>query len=62
VASQWVFHGTNTGQYFDGSPPTGRTLTLPGASFTQVEGDKIRSETTYTDRQEVTEQLGLKAK
>jgi hypothetical protein len=41
VASQWVLHGTHTGPYFDGSPPTGRNLTLPGASFTQVEGDKI---------------------
>ena len=29
VASQWVLHGTHTGPYFDGSPPTGRTLTLP---------------------------------
>jgi steroid delta-isomerase-like uncharacterized protein len=59
VASQWVLRGTHTGPYFDGSPPTGRTLTLPGASFTQVEGDKIGSETIYTDRQAVTEQLGF---
>jgi steroid delta-isomerase-like uncharacterized protein len=62
VASQWILHGTQTGPYFDGSPPTGRTLTLPGASFTRVEGDKIRSETTYTDRQAVSEQLGFKPK
>jgi steroid delta-isomerase-like uncharacterized protein len=62
VASQWVLHGTHTGPYFDGSPPTGRTLTLPGASFTQVEGEKIRSERTYTDRQTVTEQLGFTPK
>jgi hypothetical protein len=40
----------------------GRTLTLPGASFVQVEGDKIRYERVYTDRQTVAEQLGLKAK
>jgi steroid delta-isomerase-like uncharacterized protein len=38
VASQWILRGTHTGPYFDGSPPTGRTLTLPGASFTQIEG------------------------
>jgi hypothetical protein len=44
VATQWVLHGTHTGPYFDGTPPTGRTLTLPGASFIQVEGDKIRYE------------------
>jgi steroid delta-isomerase-like uncharacterized protein len=62
VATQWVLHGTNTGPYFDGTPPTGRTVTLPGASFVQVEGDKIRYERVYTDRQTVAEQLGLKAK
>ncbi len=62
VATQWVLHGTNTGPYFDGTPPTGRTVTLPGASFTQVEGDKIRYERAYADRQTVAEQLGLKAK
>jgi steroid delta-isomerase-like uncharacterized protein len=62
VASQWVLHGTHTGPYFDGSPPTGRTLTLSGASFTRIEGDKIRSETAYTDRQAVTEQLGFTPK
>jgi hypothetical protein len=43
-------------------PPTGRTLTLPGASFTRVEGDKIRYERVYTDRQTVTEQLGFTPK
>ena len=62
VASQWVFHGTHTGPYFDGTPPTGRTLTLPGASFTQVENGKIRYERAYTDRQTVTEQLGFEPK
>jgi steroid delta-isomerase-like uncharacterized protein len=62
VATQWVLHGTNTGPYFDGTPPTGRTVTLPGASFVQVEGDKIRYERVYTDRQTVAEQLGPKAK
>jgi steroid delta-isomerase-like uncharacterized protein len=62
VATQWVLHGTNIGPYLDGSPPTGRTVAYSGASFTQVEGDKIRSEHTYLDRQTVAEQLGLKAK
>jgi len=62
VAIQWVFHGTHTGPYFDGTPPTGRTLTLPGASFIQVENGKIRYERVYTDRQTVTEQLGFKPK
>ena len=62
VASQWVAHATHSGPFWDGSPPTGRTLTLPGASFTQVEGDKIRSEQVYIDRQTVAEQLGLTPK
>ena len=63
VAAQWVFRGTNTGGTLpDGAPATGRTVTLPGASFTQVEGDKIRSEQIYFDRQVLFEQLGLKAK
>ena len=62
VASQWVIHATHTGPFWDGSPPTGRTLTLPEASFTQVEGDKIRSEQAYLNLQSVAEQLGLKPK
>ena len=45
-----------------GTPPTGRKVSYPGASFVQVEGDKIRSEQTYVDRQTVAELLGLKAK
>jgi steroid delta-isomerase-like uncharacterized protein len=62
VACQWVIHATHTGPFWDGSPPTGRSLTLPGASFTQVEGDKIRSDQTYLNLQSVSEQLGLKPK
>jgi predicted ester cyclase len=62
VAAQWVLTGTNTGTLPDGTPATGRTVTLPGATFTQVEGDKIRSEEIYFDRQNLLEQLGLKAK
>jgi steroid delta-isomerase-like uncharacterized protein len=61
VATQWLAHGTNTGPSADGSPPTGRPVTLPGASFTQVESDNIRSEQAYHDRQTMDEQLGLKA-
>jgi predicted ester cyclase len=45
-----------------GTPATGRTVTLPGASFTHVEGDKIHSEQIYFDRQNLYEQLGLKPK
>lgn len=62
VAIQWILHGSHTGPIMDGIPPTGRTVAYPGASFVQVEGDKIRSEKVYFDRQTVAELLGLKAK
>lgn len=62
IARQFMLHATHTGPFMDGSPPTGRTVTYPLASFTQVEGDKIRSEQTYTDRQAVAEQLGFTPK
>ena len=62
VASQWLARGANTGPLAEGSPATGRPVTVPGASFTQVEGDKIRSEQVYHDRQTMDEQLGLKPK
>jgi steroid delta-isomerase-like uncharacterized protein len=62
VAIQWILHGTHTGPLMDGTPPTGRKVSYPGASFVQVESDKIRSEQTYVDRQTVAELLGLKAK
>ena len=62
VAWQWLARATNTGPLADGSPPTGRSVTQPGASFTQVEGDKIRSDQVYHDRKTLDEQLGLKPK
>jgi steroid delta-isomerase-like uncharacterized protein len=62
VAVQLVLHGTHTGSFMDGTPPTGRTVAYPLASFAKIEGDKIRTEHIYLDRQTVTEQLGLKPK
>ena len=61
VAYQWLARGTNTGPGPDGTPPTGRSLRLPGATFVQVKGDKIRSEYAYYDRQTMAEQLGATA-
>jgi steroid delta-isomerase-like uncharacterized protein len=59
VAVQWRMQGTNTGP-FQGLPPTGRTISLPGADFIQVEGERIRSVRGYFDTKAVPEQLGLK--
>jgi steroid delta-isomerase-like uncharacterized protein len=47
VAIQWMLHGTHTGPLMDGTPPSGRKVSYSGASFVQVEGDKIRSEQVY---------------
>ena len=57
VAHHWLVRGTNTGQGADGSAPTGRTLTLKGASVIQVEGEKIVSDQCYFDRGAIAEQL-----
>jgi steroid delta-isomerase-like uncharacterized protein len=62
IAIQWILPGTHPGPLMDGTPPTGRKVSYPGASFVQVDGDKIRSEHVYIDRQTVAELLGLKAK
>ena len=62
VATQLMLRGTHTGPFMAGTPPTGRTVTYPVASFAQIEGDKIHSEHIYLDRQTVAEQLGLKPK
>jgi steroid delta-isomerase-like uncharacterized protein len=62
IATQLVLHATHTGTFMDGTPASGRTVAYAIASFAQIEGDKIRSEQVYFDRQTVAEQLGLKAK
>jgi steroid delta-isomerase-like uncharacterized protein len=58
VAAQWIMRGTNSGSMF-GLPPTGRSVTLPGADFIQVAGDRIRSVQGYFDSRAVPDQLGL---
>ena len=62
VASQLMLHGTHTGPFMDGTPPTNRKVAYPLASFAQIEGDKISSQHIYLDRQTVAEKLGLKPK
>jgi steroid delta-isomerase-like uncharacterized protein len=58
VAAQWLMKGTNTGP-FQGLPPSGRSVRLPGADFLTIAGDKIRSVQGYFDAGEVPRQLGL---
>jgi steroid delta-isomerase-like uncharacterized protein len=59
IALQWVAHGTNTGAFPDGTPATGRKVTLQGASFDQYEGTKIRRAQAYFDRLGLQKQLGF---
>jgi steroid delta-isomerase-like uncharacterized protein len=58
VVAQWLMRGTNTGS-FAGLPPTGHAVSLPGADFIKVEGDKIRSVQGYFDPVAVPKQLGM---
>jgi hypothetical protein len=58
--THWLVRATNTGPRADGSDPTGRAISLKGASIIQIEGDKIRSETAYFDPNLMEEQLGAK--
>jgi steroid delta-isomerase-like uncharacterized protein len=58
VAAEWKMRATNLGP-FGGLPPTGRALSLPGADFIRVEGDKIRSVQGYFDAGAVPAALGL---
>jgi steroid delta-isomerase-like uncharacterized protein len=58
VAAQWFMKGTNNGT-FQGLPPSGRTVALPGADFIEIEGDRIKSVRGYFDSRVVPEQLGL---
>jgi steroid delta-isomerase-like uncharacterized protein len=62
VAFEWLARATNSGPGLNGTPPTGRSVRVPGATFIQVEGDKIRSEHVYHDRQIMAEQLGFTPK
>ncbi|MFQ5993390.1 MAG: ester cyclase [Nitrospiraceae bacterium] len=58
VATEWGMRGTNTG-LFQGFPPTGRAISLRGADFIQVQGDKIASVRGYFDQNAIPKQLGL---
>ena len=58
VAAQWLMKGTNTGS-FQGLPPSGQKVLLPGADFIKVSGGRIESVVGYFDTRVVPEQMGL---
>ncbi|MGH8501559.1 MAG: ester cyclase [Gammaproteobacteria bacterium] len=59
LAAEWRMLGTNTGA-FNGLPPAGRTVDLPGVDIMEPDGNKLASVTGYFDSRAVPEQLGLK--
>ena len=58
ISAEWLMKGTNTAS-FNGLPPTGLPVALPGADFFRIEGDRIRSVQGYFDGGAVPRALGL---
>jgi len=58
VSAEWVMKGTNTGP-FNGLPPTGAAVVLPGADFIRVDAGKIHSVQGYFDSGALPRALGL---
>jgi steroid delta-isomerase-like uncharacterized protein len=58
IAAQWIMRGTNSGSMM-GLPPTGKSVTVSGADFIRVVGEKIQTVDGYFDSRAVPEQLGL---
>jgi steroid delta-isomerase-like uncharacterized protein len=58
VAAQWLMLGMNT-EPFQGLPPTGRAISLPGADFIRVSDAGIESVEGYFNSGTLVEQLGL---
>jgi len=58
VSAEWLMKGTNTGP-MQGLPPTGRTVSLAGADFARIEGEKIVSLQGYFDAGAIPRALGM---
>ncbi|MBT8447193.1 MAG: SnoaL-like domain-containing protein [Gammaproteobacteria bacterium] len=58
IVAEWLMTGTNSGP-FQGLPPTGRSIALPGADFIDCGPDGINSVRGYFDSRGVPAQLGL---
>lgn len=58
TVAQWLMHGTNAGPW-NGQPPTGRTVTLPGVGVMAGVDGQVTSAEWYFDRQGLAEQLGF---
>lgn len=59
VAIQWIIKGTNLGSIREDLPPTELRISLPGASFIELEGNLITSVKSYFNQKTLFEQLGF---
>ena len=58
VWARWTMTGTNRGP-FNGLPPTGRGVSLPGADLVHIEGDRVTEVRGFFDTAAVPRQLGM---
>ena len=58
VVAEWLMTGTNSGS-FQGLPPTGRVISLPGIDIIETGTERIDAVKGYFDTRVVPEQLGL---
>lgn len=58
ISAEWLMKGTNSAS-FNGLPPTGAAISLPGADFIRVEGGLIRSVQGYFDTAALPRALSL---
>ena len=57
VVARWTFHGTHEGD-FQGLPPTGKKVTIPGVSVFRLVDGKIMDDWTVSDTYSLMQQLG----
>ena len=58
VIAEWIMRGTNTAS-FQGLPPTGNAISLPGVDIVETGTDGIKAVKGYFDTRAVPDQLGL---
>lgn len=58
VAVHWQTTGTHLGEFMD-VPPTGRSITVTGASFLRFDDDKLAEEFVVWDPRELLSALGI---
>ena len=59
IAFQWVFSGTNTGDWADGTKATGRKFEFHGATLMRLRDYRILYQGDYYDAYGFFKQLGL---